>query len=244
MMEIKSAFRSNYFARSAREIFTRMGSLPDTPFHSISRNLRNCKVSTVLDIGANVGQFGIDIRRYGFQGQIVSYEPVKISFDKLSKVAKKYEPWKTFQLGLGALESEYIINVSGNSGLSSSLLQMNELHLENFPDSATVFQQDVNISTIDTQLDVLDLRPQDILLKVDVQGFESEVLKGAGQSLSKIPLCYLEVSIVPLYEGELPFLTILNQLSEHGHEVIEVFRGIKAASGELLQLDILTKRSN
>jgi FkbM family methyltransferase len=230
-------------ARSARELLTGVGEVADSPFKSIARNLENFQISGVIDVGANVGQFGLDVRRHGFEGLIVSYEPVQETFRSLSQTIKQHQPWKAFQLGLGAAESERTINISGNSGLSSSILEMGTLHLENFPDSLTVARQKISISTIDKQLAVLGLQPQEIMLKLDVQGFEAEVLKGASQSLSKIPLCYLEVSISPLYEGEVSFLPILIELSKFGHEVIDVFRGIKAKDGRLLQLDILTKLS-
>lgn len=242
-MGITSGLRSNSLARSAREFFTRIGSNGDSPFTSIVRNLEDSNVSNVIDVGANVGQFGLDIRRHGFKGQIVSYEPVNETFGLLTQTTRRHQPWKAIQLGLGAAESERTINISGNDGLSSSLLEMGSLHLENFPDSATVSRQNISISTIDNQLVVLGLRPQEIMLKLDVQGFEAEVLKGASQSISKIPLCYLEVSITPLYEGEVLLLPILIELSKFGHEVIDVFRGIKAKDGRLLQLDILTKLS-
>lgn len=242
-MGITSGLRSNSLARSAREFFTRIGSNGDSPFTSIVRNLEKLDVTNVIDVGANVGQFGLDIRRHGFEGQIFSYEPVKETFVSLSQTIKQHQPWKALQLGLGAAESERTINISGNAGLSSSILEMGSLHLENFPGSLTVGKQNISISTIDKQLEVLGLRPQEIMLKLDVQGFEAEVLKGASQSLSKIPLCYLEVSITPLYEGEISFLPILIELSKFGHEVIDVFRGIKAKDGRLLQLDILTKLS-
>jgi FkbM family methyltransferase len=244
LMGIKSELRTNPLARSAREFLTKIGSNVDSPFTSIVRNLEESNISNVIDVGANVGQFGLDIRRHGFEGQIVSYEPVRETFGILAQTIMRHQPWKVMQLGLGAAESERKINVSGNSGLSSSILEMASLHLENFPDSATISQENISISTIDNQLDFLGLRPQEIMLKLDVQGFESEVLKGASQSLSKIPLCYLEVSITPLYEGEVSFLPILIELSKYGHEVIDVFRGIKASNGKLLQLDILTKLTN
>jgi len=125
--------------------------------------------------------------------------------------------------------------------LSTSLLTMGSVHLVNFPESATVSTQRVTISTVDKQLEILGIDPRHIMLKMDVQGYEAEVLKGASQSLSRIPLCYLEVSMVPLYEGEITFLPILNMLSEAGHEVIDVFRGLKAKNGQLLQMDILTR---
>ena len=242
-MGMKSRLRTSSVARSARELLTGIGEISDTPFKSIARNLENFQITGVIDVGANVGQFGLDLRRHGFEGLIVSYEPVQETFGTLSQTIKQHQPWKAFQLGLGAAESERTINISGNAGLSSSILEMKSLHLENFPDSATIAKKKISISTIDKQLEVLELRPQDIMLKLDVQGFEAEVLKGASKSLSRIPLCYLEVSITPLYEGEVPFLPILIELSKHGHEVIDVFRGIKAKNGQLLQVDILTKHS-
>jgi FkbM family methyltransferase len=240
---IKSRLRTSSLARSARELLTGLRTISDTPFKSIARNLEDLQITGVIDVGANVGQFGLDVRRHGFEGLIVSYEPVQETFGYLSQTIKQHQPWKAFQFGLGALESERTINISGNAGLSSSILEMRSLHLENFPDSATVAKQNISISTIDKQLEILGLQPQEIMLKLDVQGFESEVLKGASQSLSKIPLCYLEVSITPLYDGEILFLPILIELSKFGHEVIDVFRGIKAKDGQLLQLDILTKLS-
>ena len=240
-MGIKTKLRRNPLARSAREFLSRISSSIDSPFTSIVQNLKDSNVSIVFDVGANVGQFGLDIRRRGFDGLIVSYEPVQKSFEFLSQTIKQHQPWKAFQLGLGAVESARSINISGNDGLSSSLLKMGSVHLENFPGSATVSQQTISISTIDKQLEILGIRPQELLLKLDVQGFEAEVLKGASQSLSKIPLCYLEVSITPLYEGEITLLPILMELSNFGHEVVDVFRGIKTKKGQLLQLDILTK---
>lgn len=242
-MGIRSEFRSNPIARSMREFIGGLGSRADSPFISIVKNLEESKISNVMDIGANVGQFGLDIRRHGFQGQIFSYEPVHKAFMSLTQTTEKFQPWKPFKLGLGSAESELEINVSGNSGLSSSILEMRSLHLENFPNSATVAKQKISISTVDKQLTVLGIQPDELMMKIDVQGFEAEVLKGASRSLSSIPLCYLEVSIAQLYEGELTFLQMLNELSKYGHEVIDVFRGTKAKNGQLLQLDILTKLS-
>ena len=243
-MSIKNWLRVNTLARAFRESAFRISNLDEPRFKSVIRHMDKERISTVMDVGANIGQFGIDIRRHGFQGQIVSYEPVRESFNSLTQTLKRHQPWKAFQLALGSAESERTINVSGNAGLSSSILEIRALHLENFPDSATIAKENVSISTIDKQLEVLRIQPREIMLKLDVQGFEAEVLKGATHSLSEIPLCYLEVSIIPLYEGEVSFLPILIELSKFGHEVIDVFRGIKTNNGQLLQLDILTKLAN
>lgn len=243
-MEIKSILRTSSVARAARELLRGMGEISNTPFKSIVQNLEKFNITGVIDVGANVGQFGLDVRRHGFEKLIVSYEPVQETFRTLSQTIKKHQPWKAFQLGLGDTESEKYINISGNAGLSSSLLTMGKVHIENFPESATISTQKVSISTLDNQLEALDLDPEKILLKLDVQGYEAAVLNGAVKSMSRIPLCFLEVSVVALYEGENTLLPILKLLSESGHEVIDVFRGLKTKNGRLLQLDILTQQAS
>lgn len=241
-MGIKEGLRKSPLARAAQELVVGLGAVSNSSFKSIIRNLDSAQVSHVLDIGANVGQFGIDIRRHGYRGQIISFEPLNDTFNILTETIKRHQPWSALQIALGSSESKEIINVSGNAGLSTSFLTMGSVHLENFPESKPVSTELVTVSTIDKQLKILGLNPKDIMLKLDVQGYEAEVLKGASKSLSKIPLCYLEVSILPLYEGEVTFLPILNMLKDSGHEVIDVFRGMKAKNGQLLQLDILTKQ--
>ena len=241
MANIKKRLRRITLVRLARELMIGIISFTDSPFTSIIRNINEENISCVIDVGANVGQFGIDIRRNGFSGQIVSFEPVNEVYKTLANTVGKHKPWVAFQLGIGSAESIQDINVSGNDGLSSSLLKMGKVHMSNFPKSLTVSSQKVSVSTLDKQLEVLGIDPGKILLKLDVQGYEAEVLKGAAKSLSKIPLCFLEVSIVPLYEGEITLLPILNLLSESGHQVVDIFRGLKTKNGQLLQVDILTK---
>ena len=240
-MIINDRLRINATARASREWISRIASLSESPFMAIIRQIDVANISAVLDVGANIGQFGIDMRRHGFKGQIISFEPVSKTFQALTKTVRKNQPWQAIQLGLGSVESEQEINVSGNAGLSTSLLTMDSIHLQNFPKSATVATEKINVSTLDKQIKLLGIDSTTILLKLDVQGYEAEVLKGATNSLSKIKFCYLEVSLIPMYEGELTMLPMLNILADAGHQVIDVFRGIKSKDGALLQLDILTR---
>jgi len=244
VINFRKRLRTSSWARSARDLFALAASISDSPFTSICRNLTDLHIDKVIDVGANVGQFGLDMRRKGFRGLIISYEPVKETFMKLNESIRYHQPWRSFQLGLGSIESQVEINVSANDSLSSSILAMGQLHVETFPNSVTIRKEEIIISTIDLQIELLGLIPEELMLKLDVQGFEYEVLKGASKSLPRIPLCYLEVSLIPLYEGEQSLLPIMMELSKYGHEVIDVFRGVKSRNGQLLQVDILTRRSN
>lgn len=243
-MNAKKILRTTPVARSLRERAIALKSASSSPFDSIVKNITNYGINCVVDVGANVGQFGLDIRRRGYKGELISFEPVAETFEVLLRTIENRQPWKAFQLGLGSKESELDMSVSGNDGLSSSLLKMKNLHISNFPESAIISNQKVRISTLDLELNKLQIDPRLILLKVDVQGYEAEVLMGASESLKKIPLCYLEVSLQPLYEGEKTLLPILSFLSNLGHEVIDVYRGVQASDGSLLQLDILTRLLN
>jgi len=240
---IKNSLRRNPVVRLVKEASRGIKELANTPHKSIVNRIKEVPEICVIDVGANVGQFGLDLRRHGFRGQIYSYEPVLETFEVLQETIKRYQPWRAFNLGLGAKKSKKLINISGNSGLSTSLLKMNNTHIENFPESRKVAEELVMLSTIDKQLLELNLIASKVLLKIDVQGYESEVLRGASANLPNIPYCFLEVSLEPLYEEEITFLSILNILSNAGHEVVDVYRGICARDGRLLQLDVLTKLS-
>ena len=81
------------------------------------------------------------------------------------------------------------------------------------------------------------------LVKIDVQGFEFQVLEGFGDLLKSINHLFLEISLKPLYAGEAHFLEILNYLAQNKHSVTDIFYGAKDNHGNLIQIDIITSRS-
>ena len=180
---IRNYARTNSRARRIRELLTATSRIFDSQTKSLARICESAEISTIIDIGANVGQFSIDMRRGGFSGQIFSFEPVVSSFVILQKVSATDEKWDVYNLALGREQSVQEIFVSGNSGLSSSLLEMNSLHLKNFPNSRNVRKELVTVSTVDIQIEKLGIDPGKSLLKLDVQGFEYNVLIGALSNL-------------------------------------------------------------
>lgn len=240
-LDFNRELRSIGSLRKIRSIWNQARYLRSSPFDYILSHIANHKIETLLDVGANIGQFGIDMRLAGFREQIVSFEPGRAAFDQLTKNAQKYQPWRAFNVGLGSTETSKFLNISGNDGLSSSLLTMETIHLQSFPKSQTIGVEEVQLSTLDKQFQILKLNPLNTLLKIDVQGYEMEVLRGAKNTLSEIPFCYLEISLIPLYKEEVTFLPMLNFLLDSGHSMIDIFRGIESNTGRLLQVDVLTK---
>lgn len=238
---LRTALRSRGGFRNLNYFVHHRVDFKSSAKHLIVKHIEGRNIDTILDVGANIGQFGIDLTYAGYRDKIISFEPEISSFTILQRNSRKRKHWIAINLGLGSSESKLLLNVSGNYGLRSSFLSMEQIHLENLPSSRIVHTQEIAISTLDRQLKILNVNPNSALLKLDVQGFEYEVLKGARDSLSKIPYCFFEVSLVQMYRNEGSLLDLLNYLSNFGHEVIDIFRGTKSDKGVLLQVDVLTK---
>lgn len=241
---LRDLMRANPNARFLKNFLSSLKREKNSPHHSLTIAIDSNSIECVLDVGANVGQFGVDLRLHGYTGKIISFEPVQQYFEKLDRNSKKDALWEARQLALGNRETKADIYISGNSGLSNSLLPMKNSHLDNFPNSKVIATETVEISTLDALLPTIGTAPSRCLLKIDAQGYEFNILRGAEKSLKDIPVCYLEVSLVQLYDGEASFLSILELLKDSNHELVNVFRGIESKSGQLLQLDILTNNKS
>jgi FkbM family methyltransferase len=158
-------------------------------------------ISLVLDVGAGQGLYSLDLRGGGYDGRIVSFEPLIASYLLLKQRAEADSDWLAMQLSLGAHDGECLLNVASNL-VSSSLLPMAERHLEAAPYSAYSGHQKVHVRSLD-HLAAEFVKPDDrVLLKMDVQGYEKEVLKGAARVLGRVALVECELSLCTLYSGQ------------------------------------------
>lgn len=241
---VKRYLRTNRTLRAYKAIKESFHEISYKPLgFLVSQIEKNC-VQLVLDVGANSGQFAKDLMLSGYSERIQSFEPVKSQYEFLKKSASGNKKWDTYNFAFGDRISEDEIFVSSNSGLSSSFLRMNANHLNNFPSIKITGTEKVKVQTISDYIYREGIDPSSTLLKLDVQGFESKVLAGCHDQLEHFSLCFLEVSLLPLYDDETTFLEILTYLSEHGQKLIDVRRGVRTKSGELLQLDILTRKAS
>lgn len=200
--------------------------------------LESYAIDTVLDIGANTGQFARQLRDYlGYAGRILSFEPLSTAFAALKAGAEGDPAWQVFNFALGDAAEKREINVAGNS-YSSSLLRMLPAHLQSAPDSRTVGKETIEIRTLDSLFGELCKAARNLYMKIDTQGYESKVLKGAENSLARIDTVQMEMSLVPLYEGELLLNEMCALLSGRGYTLVALENGFSdPASGQLLQVD-------
>jgi FkbM family methyltransferase len=195
------------------------------------------RINKILDVGANAGQYALQMRRLGFKGRIISYEPLNQAFSTLSRIAASDPNWETWNLALGDENTESEINIAANS-FSSSFLDILPAHTRSAPQSAYVKKQKVQIKTLDSIFEDIYQPDDRVLLKIDTQGFEKKVIDGAQQSLPQIKGIQLEMSIIPLYMDEMLFTEMISYLKERGFDLFSLENGFaNPMTGQLLQVD-------
>jgi FkbM family methyltransferase len=194
-------------------------------------------IDLIFDIGANKGQFAMKMRELGYKGEIVSFEPLPDAYAGLNANATGDRFWKTVNSAIGNEDGEIMINIARNS-YSSSILDILPAHVQSAPDSKYTGQVKVPIQKIDSIIDLYYRQGQNLLLKIDTQGYERQVFEGCLNSLSKITGFQLELSLLPLYDGETLMQEMTDLLRTHGYKLMLIEPGHQDYStGELLQVE-------
>lgn len=199
--------------RVIRSIYKRLGII-----HLGRRRVRDLidfiedrGIDIVIDVGANVGQFGQSLRDGGYRGKIVSFEPIESAFQALAKKASADGNWEAHHCGLGAAPGAATLHVSGLSECSSilDLTSTASLHDSRI---ATDHTEEIQINTLDQVAAGISGK---ILLKIDTQGYEKQVIDGGQQTLQRSLGILMELPIIHVYKGEWQF-----------HEAIEFMAGL------------------
>lgn len=216
-------------------------------YHPLGRKaflLKKNNIDVVLDIGANTGQFGYELRNYlGYTRKIISFEPLYEAYKSLQYRTASDPNWEIFNVALGDMQEKRHINISENL-VSSSFLDILPLHAKAAPDSIYVDEQQIHVKTLDSLFWDLCDDHNNIYMKIDTQGFDSRVINGAKKSLSYIKFVQVEMSLVPLYKDEVLFDKMLDLMTENGFQMIALESGfMDPASGHTLQVDGIFRRT-
>lgn len=199
--------------------------------------LKNYNIDTVLDVGANIGQYGSELRNIGFNGKIISFEPTSDAFKKLEKLAKNDKNWDVHNFSLGDFDGETEINIAKNSVSSSMLESLPQLTLS-APDAKFINKETITVKKIDSIFDELDLKNKNIYLKIDTQGYENMVINGAKNSLAQIMGIQIEMALIPTYEGAITFEEMIKKLKSFNFNTTSIESGYyDKNTGKLLEVD-------
>lgn len=202
------------------------------------RTIEHHGIQVVFDVGANVGQYAGKLRRLGFGGKIVSFEPLAETHQILARASQSDPSWIVAPaMALGGTDGSVTINRSAESDMSSALdfnLEMAEL----LDSSHFVAQESVRQRRLDGLLGDYAEPGEKAMLKIDTQGSEQAVLEGAAGVLDRIALIQIELSIFEIYEGEAGYRDMIDHLGALGFEPVLFIPGyFNDRTARMLQMD-------
>ena len=202
----------------------------------LRRLLQLLKIDCVLDVGANIGQFASELRGIGYEGQIVSFEPISSVFKTLSSNFAADRRWKGYNMALGRADAEMTIHVPKLTVMSSLL--------ESGRDEPGMRKETVQVKTLDGMLSQLkaELGVSRIFLKMDTQGYDLEVFGGARSCLPDILGLQSELSVQPLYKGMPHYVESLQTYESAGFELYNLSVVNRIETGGLLELNCFMRK--
>jgi len=205
-----------------------------------SSAFRDLEYQTIVDIGANVGQFALFARERYPRASIFSFEPLEDCWNTYSNIFQHDSNVQLFRCGVGPADIEAAINVT-NAKDSSSMLAPGATQAEVFGTKVSATKK-VELRRLASVLRA-DQIASPALLKIDVQGFELDVLRGCEELLSSFETVYVEASYVELYERQALAGEVIDFLRQRGLEIRGVFNQHVDPSLGPLQADFMFKRA-
>lgn len=176
--------------------------------------LQNMNINTVIDVGAHKGEFALQLHQLLPTARFYCFEPLPDIFLELKANLKDLQTFTVFNFAIGDRQGELAMYRSDFSP-SSSLLKMAELHQKSFPYTSGEKLETVKVKTLN-QIGT-EIRLEDnILLKIDVQGYEDRVIRGASNIIERSKVVIVETSFFELYEKQVLFGDIYRLLNEQG----------------------------
>jgi FkbM family methyltransferase len=208
--------------------------------------LERLGVSCVIDVGAHLGEYGARLRDAGYDGELVSLEPVAASFEAVSRRAAGDPRWRVHRLALGSEERTAAIGVAREANFSS-FLQPSRFSLDWYGGGSAVARtEEVPVRRLDAVFAELTAHvpgpPRD-LLKTDTQGYDLEVLAGAEGVLGHVVALHCELSVRAIYEGAPDWLDALRELRSRGFSAVHLGTVNRDAALGIVELDCLLARS-
>lgn len=237
--------------RRLRQVGKALRLLPDPVYrhglrHGVGASIEHqsvvaaLRVATLVDVGANVGQFSLLVRKLHPDAQVFAFEPLAAAAARYRALFAGMPGVTLHQAALAPETGRATMHVSASAD-SSSLLPISDRQTEMFPGTAEVGTEEVRTGPLDAFVAPADIR-EPALLKIDVQGFELEVLHGCASLLDRFDHVYVEASFVALYEGQALADEVISYLESSGFELAGRHNESRDARGQLVQADFLFRR--
>ena len=223
-------------ARLARALFRYRVLVSAEHRHVLAREL-----ATVIDIGANRGQFALAARQWVPHARVISFEPLPGPAKLFRKVFSGDDAVTLHETAVGPVAETRAMHVSARDD-SSSLLPISSLQTSMFPGTAEAGTIEVRVAPLDEFVGAAELK-EPTMLKLDVQGFEYEALLGCESLLPHFDAIYCECSFVELYSGQKLAAEVIAWLAERGFNLRGIYNSAYDHHGQFVQADLLFERT-
>jgi FkbM family methyltransferase len=199
------------------------------------------KIDCVLDVGANIGEFGDFLRLHvGYDDMIVSFEPTRNAFESLDRNARADDKWYTFNIGLGSENMTAEINVAANDRFSS-LLEVKPYDDPVAQDNVVINRQAITVRRLDDWISEHQslVAGRNIYMKVDTQGYDLYVLRGCGSALSRIAGTQSEVPFQKIYQGVGDYWDALKEWHDAGFDVTGMYSTNRDRHRRVIEFDCI-----
>lgn len=204
------------------------------------RQVLNSSLKTIVDIGANKGQFSLACERWAPKAKIFAFEPLSFPAITFKSIFKDNPNIKLYEVAIGPEEKECLMHISARED-SSSLLPIGEGQVKKFLGTQEIAQTKICMSPLISQIGELNIQSP-AMLKLDVQGFEMQALEGCMNLLKKFDLIYCECSFIELYIGQKLASDVIKRLQEENFILDGVFNIGYDSGGIAIQADFLFKK--
>jgi FkbM family methyltransferase len=196
----------------------------------------------VIDCGAHKGDFAALCRWAGYRGRIISFEPTSTSYQACLAKSARDPLWQVEHMAVGAAAGEATLNISAGSDFNSILAASDDM-AERFGELAGVGTETVTVSRLDEILaDRRIAADAKIFLKTDTQGYDLEVLQGAGDRINQIAAILVEMAVQPIYQHAPSHWDMMDYVRAKGYELYASSSISRDTKGGLIEYDAIWKR--
>jgi FkbM family methyltransferase len=208
--------------------------------------LKNLTIRTIIDVGANAGQFARMVQKIFPEANIYCFEPLPAPFGEISRWAKnQQDKIKVFNLSLGDAEGNAEMSYHLKHSPSSSFLKTTELCEALYPLTKNQSSIIVKQTTLDKIMAGFPKPPSpEILIKIDVQGYEINVIRGGLETLSKSKACIIEINLYELYKSQPSFKELFLLLDEIGYKYLGNLNQTYAEDGHVISMDAFFEKES
>ncbi len=234
-----NAFVKSAFAAAGLDVMR----LNRSPQHTLL-GLKTLPIQTVIDVGANHGQFAAEISRVFPTAELYCFEPLAEPFARLEQWAKtqRERRVKVFNFAVGETEEARTMFLHTTHSPSSSLLQSTETCSTLYPQTQAQQSVTIKLTTLDKVLGEAALQP-DVLIKVDTQGYEKQVIAGGVETFRRAAACIIEVNLFRLYEAQPSFAELVLLLDQLGFRYAGNLEQTYDRQGQVVYIDaVFVKR--